>query len=316
MIFSNAFSAVLTIFCVAFLGYLLKRKGWITDDTAKVMPTFITTIVLPPFLLRSVTTTFEHDQLLELLSGSVVPFISIIGCFCLAAVIARLFKIAPNRRGMFKVAFSTSNTMNIGLPINIALFGNSAVPYVLLYFFANVTFFWTVCNYSIAHDGIGKDVKLFSMDSVKKIFSPPLVGFMLGMLLVIFDLHLPAFIDKTFKYVGDMTIGLSIVYIGVMLGDVAFSEYHLERDLVLVLLGRFVVSPLSIILVSFFLPIPDMMRKVFIIQSSLPVMMNAAILAGHYKADVKFTAVIISVSTLMAMGTVPLFAMLVEFLVR
>lgn len=316
MIFANAFSAVLTIFCVGILGYLLKRAGWIAEDTAKVMPKFLTAIVLPPFLLRTVTATFEHDQLLELISGSIVPFVSILACFCLAGLIARACKIAPDRYGTFKVAFATSNTMNIGLPINIALFGEAAAPYVLVYFFASVTFFWTVGNYSIAHDGVGKNVKLFSMDSLKKIFSPPLVGFMIGILLVVFDLHLPVFIDKAFKYVGDMTIGLAIMYIGVMLGDVRLSDYRLERDLLLVLLGRFVVSPLSIIVISSFLPVPDMMRKVFVIQSSLPVMMNAVILAGYYKADAKFAAVIISVSTLMAIGTVPLFAMLVEYLVR
>ena len=42
--------------------------------------------------------------------------------------------------------------MYIGLPVNLALFGDEALPFVLLYFFANTVFFWTVGNYSISHD--------------------------------------------------------------------------------------------------------------------------------------------------------------------
>ena len=315
MIFAKAFSAVMTMFCIGILGYLLKRKGWITDETARVMPKFLTTIVLPPFLMRSITATFERDQLLELISGSVVPFISIILCFILAVFVARVFGLQKGRLGIFKVSFAMSNTMNIGLPINIALFGEMAVPYVLLYFFANVTMFWTVGNYCIAHDGNGAHVRMFSLESLKKVFSPPLLGFMTGLALVMLDIHLPVFIDKACKYVGDMAIGLGILYIGVMLQDVRFSDYKLERDVILVLVGRFIISPLAILVLSCFLPLPAIMRKVFVIQASLPVMMNAVILAGYYKADAKYAAVLISVSTLMAIGTVPLFTILLEYFI-
>lgn len=310
MVFSNAFSAVMTVFCIGFLGYLLRRKGWITDETAKVMPRFLTVIVLPPFLLRTVTSTFEHDQLLSLISGTVVPFLSVALCHCIAYAVAVLFRIRKGRRYTFMVAFSSANAMNIGLPVAIALFGETAIPYALLFFFANVTSFWTYGNYFLAKDSDTASVKIFSLYNLKQIFSPPLAGFLLGLAMVILDLRLPSFLDKAFKYVGDMTVAIALMYIGVLLETVKFKDIHFERDVLLVFAGRFLVAPLCILLVARIFLIPEMMLDVFIIQSSLPVMMNVAILSGFYKTDVKYAAILVSATTLLAPATVPLWTFL------
>ena len=313
MVFADAWSAIMTVFCIAFLGFMLKRKGWVTDETAAVIPKFLTNIALPPYLLRNITSTFSHDELMILLSGAVVPFLSLFACFAISAFLARLCKVREERRGVFMIAFVTSNTMNIGLPINIALFGDGAVQHVLLYFFASICFFWTVGNYCIAHDGNGKHVKIFSLESLKKVFSPPLMGFMVSLLLVYLDLRLPEPIDKTFKYIGDMVIALAVIYLGIMLHDTRIADFRLDKDTVLVLMGRFLISPLVIIALSWVWPIPDLMRKVFIIQASLPAMVNMAILAAYYKADAKFATVVVSVSTLMAVVTVPLITVLLSY---
>ncbi len=311
MAFWNACSGVLTVFAIGLLGYLLTRKGWIVPKTAASLPKFVTSIVLPPYLLRSTTSTFTHDQLLHLLSGVLIPFLSIFICFGLGVALTKILKVAPNRRGIFRTSIATSSTLNIGLPINIALFGESSLPYVLLYFFGNALFFWTVGNYSIAHDGASASVKLFSRDTVKKIFSPPLIGFACGIALVLLDVPLPSFLDKSFKYVGDMAIPLSIMYIGIVLSDITAAQCKFDRDVIVVFIGRFVISPLTVLGLSMIFPIPDVMRNVFIIQSSLPVMMNVAILAGYYKADVQYGTVTTSMSTVLALFTIPLYMVLI-----
>ena len=313
MSFLNACSGVFTVFLIGLIGFVLARRGLVTPNLAMVWPKFVTTIVLPPYLLRNITSTFEHDQLIPLLSGAVIPFLSIFLTFGLAAILTRMLHVADNRKGIFRTGFATSSSMNIGLPINIALFGDVALPFVLLYFIANAITFWTMGNYSIAHDGESAEVKFFSRQTLKQICSPPLIGFALGMGLVFADMHLPMFIDKTFKYVGDMAIALSIMYVGVMLNGIRFSEFHFERDMLIVLAGRFCVSPLCILLLSFIFPIPPLMRNVFIIQSSLPVMMNVAILSGYYKADIKFSTMITSVSTILSLMIIPLYMALISY---
>ncbi len=311
MTFFNAFSGVLTIFLVGMVGYLLARRGLVPPETVAAMPRFLTVIVLPPFLLRTVITTFGRDQLVHLVYGAAVPLLSMLIVFCAAILFGRMLGVREGRRGTFRAAMATSNTMNIGVPVNLALFGEAALPYVLLYFFANTTFFWTFANYSLAQDGEGPKPRLASLHTVRQILSPPFIGFICGLLLVLADVRLPAFLDKTFLYVGNMTIALGLIYIGILLNDIKRKDCKLEKDVLCVLFGRFILSPLVIILLAALIDIPPLMRNVFIIQSSLPVMMNVVIIAGHYRADVQFATVTISISTILSLITIPLYMILI-----
>lgn len=314
MILFNAVAGVLTVFLVASLGYALRRKGWVGEDTVRALPRFITMIVMPPFLLRSITSTFKQEQLLTLLSGTLVPAASILLCFGLAALVVKLIRVRTGRTGAFKVAFVASNTMNIGLPINIALFGEASIPYILVYFFAGDIFFWTVGNYCLAHDGDHAHVRLFSLANCKRILSPPLIGFCLGMALVLLDISLPAFLDKTFKYVGDMAIALSLIYIGIMMGEIKLKDLAPDKDAVIVLIGKMLLCPLVILGLSTLFPVPEIMRNVFVMQACMPVMLNAAILTGYYRGDVAFMTVVASLSTLLCVVTIPVWALVLGFL--
>ena len=308
----DAFSGILTIFSVALLGYLLARGKYIPADGAAILPRCITNIALPPYLLRTVTTTFGRDQLVHLVYGALLPLLSIILAFGIAFLLARLLGLAKGRRGVFCTAFATSNTMNIGLPINIALFGEASLPYVLLYFFANIVFFWTVGNYAIARDGEGPPPALCSPDTVKRICSPPLIGFCGGLALVLLDLRLPVFLDKAFQYIGGMSMGLILIYLGFMLHDTMSRKYRMEKDALAILAGRFIISPLIIVLLASCVDIPDMMRNVYIIQSSLPVMVNLLLLAGHYKASPGFAAMIVGISTFSSIFVIPVYMLLLS----
>ncbi len=315
MVLFGAFSGLLTVFLVASLGYYLAKKGYFSAEITAALPRFITTIALPPYMFRSVTTSFERDQLLQLLYGGIIPFLSIFLIFFLAMALAAVLRVRTGRRGVFRTAVATANTVNMGIPVNIALFGEAALPYVLLYLFANSVFFWTIGNYSIASDGPeGRNAKFFSRDTVRHLLSPPLIGFLCGIILVLLDLHLPVFLDRALKYVGDMTIALALFYLGIILSSISIRECKPDRDVTLVILGRLVLSPLTVFLLSMFIDIPPLMRNVFIIQSSLPVMVNAAIITGHYKGDLGFAALAVSLTTFLCMFTVPVYMLLIQML--
>jgi predicted permease len=308
----NAFSGVLTVFMMGALGYLLARRGFIGPELKTLLPRFTTFIVLPPYLLRTITTTLDRDQLLHLFASGAIPFLSIFFTFALAVALSRILRVPEKRSGIFRVGFANSNAMNIGLPINIALFGEVAVPYVLVYFFANAFTFWTIGNYSIAKSGGSAPARLCSRETLKQLFSPPLAGFLCGLLLVYFELNLPGFIDKTFKYVGDMAIALGTMYAGITMHGVTLRECRLDKDILAVFAGRFLISPLSILALTWWMPVPTLMRSVFIIQCSLPVMLNVSVLSAYYQADTRYAAVITSLTMLASIVTIPLYMALIS----
>jgi len=309
----NAFSGVATIFLLGLLGFYLARSGKVPPQTVAALPRFTTTIALPPFLLRTATETINRDQLTSLLIETRIPYISIFLTFFLAVFLTKLLRTAPARKAMFQVGIATSNAMTIGLPINLAIFGPAGLPYALLYFVANATFFWTIGCSSIARSGNAANEPMFSRESLKRIFSPPIIGFILGLLMVYFDLRLPDFLDKTFKYVGDMVVGLVTMYIGMTVSTIRREDISIDKDVIVVVIGRMFLSPLLILFLTWLMPIDPLMRNVFIIQSSLPVMINAAILCAYYQTDTRYAAVLISITTLLSLVTIPLYMVLITF---
>lgn len=306
--------AVLTLFLMGLLGYVLARKNWFGPESRMLIPRLVTVVALPPYLFANILNVFDRQQLVSLIYGSIVPALSIFFVFMVSLGLTRLLKVRKGRRGLFVVGCTASNTMFIGLPVNITLFGPEALPYVLLYFFANTIFFWSVGNYSISLDGNRESEPLLSLATVKRIVSPPLMGFGLGLLLVIINVRPPAFLMNTAGYVGSLTTPLAIIFIGATLAGISFKSLDLDRDVIAVLGGRFLLSPLAVITLTCFIELPPMMAKVFIIQSSLPIVTSAALMAAYHQADSSFASVIVSLSTVLSIATIPFYMVVISLM--
>ena len=105
---------------------------------------------------------------------------------------------------------------------------------------------------------------IVSLATLRNIFSPPLISFTVALLLVFASVKPPAFLLATAKYLGSMTTPLSLLFIGVVMHGVNLKKLRLDRDILGVLIGRFIVSPLAVLLVAAYFPIPDFMKKVFV----------------------------------------------------
>jgi predicted permease len=101
-----------------------------------------------------------------------------------------------------------------------------------------------------------------------------------------------------------------MLFIGVIIYSSNLRGIKFSKDMCALLIGRFIISPLAVLFVASFLPIPDLMKKVFVIQSAMPAMTQTAILAKIYDADAEYAAVMTSVTTLAAMLAIPVYMVL------
>ena len=310
-IVTHAVQSVLTLVVIGLVGYTLAYKGWFSPETKIMLPRLVTLVALPPCMVYNITTTLSHDALLHLAYGSLLPFASILATLVISTGIGKLIKVPPRRRAIFATGSAFSNTIFIGLPVNLALFGEAALPYVLLYYFANCSFFWTVGNYMMASDGDVEHAPLLSKATLKMILSPPMWGFIIGVSLVLFDIPLPTFLSNATMYLGNLTTPLIIIVLGISLQGMRLSSIKVSRDLVFLMFGRFVICPLTMIGLTMLFPLPDLMRQVFIVQSSLPLVMSIALLSSYYKSDPEFGAVAVSTSTLLSIVTIPIYMIIV-----
>lgn len=311
MLFLHALGGLFSIILMVSIGYFLTAKRRFTPENSALLPFLVNYVSLPTFMIWNLLSTFDRAKLLPLLSGVVVPALSMLISFGVAYLLSNMIGLAPNHRGTFRSAFFSSSAIFVGVPVNMALFGESSIPYVLIFFLANAFLFWTIGNYSISLDGKTAPAKLISLASLRQVFSPPFIGFSIAVSLVLLEIRLPDFLLVSFKYLGSMTTPLSMLFIGIVMYGVKLSQIRLNRDLLVLLAGRFIITPLIVIVVAAFFPIPELMKKVFVIQSALPAMTQTTLMAKLYGADAEYAAVLVSTTTIVALFAIPVYMVLI-----
>jgi len=316
MIFFDTIASIFSIVLIIMTGYVFMEKGWLNQEVGKVFSQIITNLAIPSYMLWNLMSTFTKEKLIHIAPGLAVPFLSIVVCYIGGYLVAKLFGIKKEHQGTFYSMFAFSNTIFIGLPVNLALFGEESMPYVLLYYIANTTLFWTIGTNGIRKDGAVAQERgqaRVNSEMLKKIFSPPLMGFMLAIVFILLDITLPHFLLDTFRYLGNMTTPLSMLFIGIAIYGVKLKNIKISKDMVVILLGRFVIAPLIILGITYALPLPILMKKVFIIQASLPVMTLTAVVAKSHQADAEYAAVMTTVTTISSMITIPIYMLIFQY---
>ncbi|MDR1658617.1 MAG: AEC family transporter [Deltaproteobacteria bacterium] len=311
-ILKQAFESILTLFMMGLVGVYVVHRGWVTREVKDFLARLVVGCTLPLYLFYTAVQELTKKDIPGLMAGTTHAMLTMTLTFLLSLVFVKIAKVRQGRRGLFSVGFTFSNTMFLGLPINVALFGESALPYVMSYFFSNSLMFWTLGNYMMSLDGPGKKSEILSLDTVKRFFNPPLIGFFIGLLVVILEVPIPKFLTGSAKLLGSTTTPLAIMYIGMGLGDLNLKTIHMEKDIIYILLGRFLICPLLTVTICLAFNLFPAMSRVFVIQSSLPVLANCSIMAGYYRSDTSFALILVSLTTFLSLLTVPIFRMAVS----
>lgn len=142
-------SGIFEVVLMAGLGFFLAKKGWFWENAAKNLTKLTMTVALPPLMIHSLYANFTHDALIAAAPDLVLPFVSIFASYLAGHVLASVLHISKGRRGIFICTCCIANAIFIGVPVNVALFGEASVPSCMLYYLANTTMFWALGAYLI-----------------------------------------------------------------------------------------------------------------------------------------------------------------------
>lgn len=300
------------LFIIA-IGVVLTKKGWFGSNMSAVFSKLVMKISLPLYMLCQMEKDFTHDSLIRIAPDLILPFASIFLAYAVGRIAAKVLHIRRERQGVFVTCFFIANTIFIGLPVNLALFGTQSVPSVMLYYMANTTMFWTLGIYHIVNDSQGGkgNMPLFSAQTIKKVFSPPLMGFLIGLILVLANVKLPNFLLTSFQYVGNMATPLSLLVIGIEMAGISLSDVHWDRDVIGALVGRFIVCPACVLALLPFIPVTPMSAQVFTMQASMPAMTQMTVVAKSIGADVRYSTQVTFITVIMGIVVIPLYMFIV-----
>ena len=307
-LFLTSITSIIPIIAIIVLGYILQVKGWFGDAFGPNLSRLIMNVALPASIFVSVMKYLTLDKLISLSGGLLYTFVAFILGYIVAYIAVVVFRVRPGRRGTMINTFVNANTIFIGLPLNVALFGDQALPYFLIYYITNTISTWTLGVYLMTSDSKSGQSKETSKFDWKKLLPAPLVGFLVALLFLIFRISIPDFATNTLTYVGNIVTPLSLIYIGIVLAKAGLNTITFDKDTIVTLVGRFILAPLIMLLVlKFFAPNMETVEfKTFMIQSATPALAVLPILANQGKGDVEFSTNVVTLSTVLFIVVIPI----------
>jgi predicted permease len=299
--FFAAFSAVLTVVLLIASGYLLSMRGKITQEVSSFITWIVVNISLPCVTASTIISSFDKSEVLSMPIFLAAPLVSVALGYVAGYVVAKLARPKEGRFGQMVALTAQNNTIFMGLPVNIAMFGEASVPFVLYYYIANTLFFWTLGVYAISEGKRKKGKNIFGI-----FVTPPMFGVYFGILGLLFGLVPPKPVMDTLKYLGSLTTPLSMIFIGHVLFRSGLSKIRLEKDVIVGIICRFAIGPAIAVPIFIAFGVKGLMLSVFVVQAFMPVMANSAIVAEQYGSDSRYAAVMTSVTTLVSLLILPL----------
>ncbi|KRM89068.1 AEC family transporter [Liquorilactobacillus vini] len=319
-VFLTSVSSVTVIVLIMALGYVLRKKKWFSDSFGKNISSLITKIALPASIFMAVMNNLTREKLLGLSTGIVFPILGVVIGYLIAWLTVKVLKIRPGRRGIFMNGVVNANTIFIGMPLNQALFGDRATTYFLIYYIVNTVSTWAFGVFLISNDD-PTNLKTHQTHQInwKKILPMPLVGFLVAIVWMLLKLPVPNFAGETLSYVGALVTPLSLIYIGIVLADAGLNNMKLDRDSTLALLGRFVLSPVVLIILiklgaASGIELPTLMSQTLVVQSATPMLAVLPILANEAHGDVNYATNIVTISTVAFIIVVPVLMGILQFI--
>ena len=307
-VFFESIQSIIPIIVIIILGFILEKYGWFADSFGANLSRLIMNVALPASIFISVMKYLTLDKLVELSSGLIYTFAAFIIGYVIAFLTVKLFKIRPGRRGTMINTFVNANTIFIGLPLNIALFGESSLPYFLIYYITNTISTWTLGVYLMTSDSKTGSSSKAAKFNWRNLLPAPLVGFLVALVFLFLRIPLPAFASSTLTYIGNIVTPLSLIYIGIVLAKAGLNTITFDKDTIITLIGRFVLGPVVMVGILFLIAkgMNVVEYKTFVVQSAAPALAVLPILASQGDGDVEFSTNVVTLSTLLFVVVVPI----------
>ena len=310
MIFLKSLGSIFPIIVMIAIGYILKKRHWFHHTFSENVSKLITNVALPCSIFYSVLKYLNMEALKEVSNRLIFTFASVIIGYVAAFLVIKLVKMREGRRGVFYNAVVNANTIFIGLPLNMALFGEAASKYYLMYYITNTVSIWTLGYMLLTSDPMENSGDAKGGFDLKKLLSPPLIAFVIAFAVLLSGIRVITPIVETTKYLGSVVTPLALLYIGIVLADAGLHSITFDLDTNLALLGRFVFSSVVMIVLlkiaGRFVKLDPLEIKTFVIQAAAPVFAALPILTNETKGDIGYSTNVVTTSTILFILVVPL----------
>ena len=286
--------SILSIYVFIVMGYIAKRsfKQQIDDKTITLLNVYFLQVFLTfwGLLIHPIDITLLY-------APSIYLFIVVIALLISALFAHRLFT-AKKEYSIAMVAAIIGNTGNLGIPLNIAIFGEASIPYTTVVNLVNVFLVYTVGVYFYSRGSF--DAKT----SLKNILKLPILWTALIAITLSVYHYKPSDIIMNMLMMGAYaSMTMQLFLFGIYLYGSKIREVN--RTLILWVVGfKFILLPLMAFLVLYNIELDSMIKGIVFIELMMPLAVANVNLASLYDCEPKLVTALVMITSLLFLGII------------
>ena len=276
------------------MGYIAKKtfKEQIDDKTITLLNVYFLQVFLTfwGLLVRPVDITLLYAPSVYL--GIVIVVILI------SAIVAKFLFENKKEYSIATVAAIIGNTGNLGIPLNIAIFGEESIPYTTIVNLVNVFVVYTIGVYYYSRGTY--DAKTSLLNIIKL---PILWAALLAITLSVYNYKPSPEIMNTLMMGAYASMTMQLFLFGIYLYGTKIKEIS-KKLVIWVISFKFIILPIVAFLVLRTLNLEPMIKGIIFIELMMPLAVANVNLASLYDCKPKLVTALVFISSFIFLGVI------------
>ncbi len=305
---SPLLNKMLVFIVLMVIAWWLARRGVLTPDFTRIASRLVLNVFMTGTILNAMVSTGSTHSLQSIGEVLLLTTVVVLVGYAVGFVFSRFVHITDDQAPVYELLLSVGNSVFIAMPIAQSLYGDYAVFIVSV---SCIPFNVLLYSYGVwrMKKGGSRGVR------IKDIFSVPLIVTLIGIVIILLRIPVPAAFCEVFSTLGGATVPMSMMVIGASLGTVSLTDAFRNPRLALVSAVRLLLVPAVTWAVCRLLTDDAALLMTCLIVAASPCAVIVTVLSLQYGRDAVFSSEGVQHSTICSMITIPLIIRLFSTLV-
>lgn len=291
------------LFLLIVIGYIVARVGAVPEHATVTLSKLENNIFIPALVMGTFMNNFTVERISTAWQYLVGGIATLILTVPVAILLARACAKDPFTRNIYTYGLSFSNFGFMGNAVVAALFPDIFMEYLIFVLpFWALIYTWGTPVLLIPAEGERKTLK----DKLRSFVNPMFIGMLIGIVLGLLPISMPAFIDSGISTLGNCMSPIAMLLTGMTIAKIDLKKAFTNVSVYIVSLIRLVAFPAVFLVLLAFIPLPEALEVCIICSIAMPLGLNTIVVPAAYGKDSTVASSMALISHLLSCITIPI----------
>lgn len=225
------------------IGFFFRKFKLVPESAADSLPAILINICYPAMILQTFTTT-DLKTLLETGLPVVIGTLAVTLTLFFGSILV-FRRVSADRRALLQFITGIGNVTYVAIPLMSVFLPEEMLFVAILHGSVQDLLIWTIYHQLFVGEETGK----FSTKLKKIISNPCLIAVLAGVVLMVFQIRLPSFLQLAISKLNAATSPLALLFLGMLIHRYGLFSWKADKIAMVYSAGKVIVLPVVIALV-------------------------------------------------------------------